>query len=67
MQEGTSTVVDQTVFEALGFGDYQLEWTISDDNGVTGIAYRSFVIMDDTTPLQPETDSLQLDTIPSQP
>lgn len=49
--QGAGDDIDQSVFDALALGVYQLEWRISDTDGATGIAYRAFEIVESLDPL----------------
>ncbi|MCL2807957.1 MAG: sigma-70 family RNA polymerase sigma factor [Coriobacteriia bacterium] len=42
--QGVSLTIEQDIFDPLATGEYQVEWTISNEEGDTGIAYRPFTI-----------------------
>lgn len=46
--QGEGSVIDHTVFDALERGAYQIEWTISNEAGDTGVAYRDFSMVDES-------------------
>jgi len=44
LARGTGSTIEQTVFDSLRAGVYRAEWTIENDVGNSGVAYRLFTI-----------------------
>ncbi len=47
--QGTTPVIDRTVFAALQPGEYEVQWAIANEEGDRGIASRQFTILEETS------------------